>query len=259
VTYTDTHCHLNNPPMGADPDAVLQRARDRDVTTVVVPAYDFASWQSVAALSGFPGVHTAFGIHPWVAGDREWGPGGLRLALGDWLDAQSSRPVAIGEIGLDSLVASPDLATQQAVLDIQLALAVEMDLPVILHCRGPFADLVKAVNRFDGKLRGVLHAFTRGPELVQQIHGAGLMFGLGGGITRDRARRVRRGLKVIPLDRIVLETDAPSIGLEGVSPQQVEPHHVADIAASLAAQRGESLETIARATTENAARLFSLP
>jgi len=258
MILTDTHCHLNNSPLGSAPEAVLQRARDRGVTTVVVPAYDHASWLPIADLAKLPSVHTAYGIHPWVAGDREWGPGGLRLALGDWLEAQPEPPVAIGEIGLDTKVESPGLDTQQAVLDIQLALAVEMDLPVILHCRGAFADLVRAVNRFDGKLRGVLHAFTRGPELVQQIHGAGLHFGLGGGITRERARRVRRGLKVIPLDRIVLETDAPSIGLEGVSPDQVEPHHVADIAASLAGQRGESLETIARITTENAARLFSL-
>jgi TatD DNase family protein len=177
--------------------------------------------------------------------------------LADQLAA--GRPVAVGEIGLDTKITECGLAEQLPVLEAQLALAVDLDLPVILHCRGAFEELLTAVGRFGGKLRGVLHAYSRGPELAERFIAAGLHIAFGGAVTRDRARRVRKTAIRVPLDKIVLETDAPSIGLDGVQPCDTEPGHVRDIAAAVAALRGEPLETIAEVTTSNACRLFNLP
>ncbi len=172
-------------------------------------------------------------------------------------------PVAIGEIGLDYKIdysaGLPGPDWQLPVLRTQLELAADHDLPVILHCRGAFEELLTEVARFGGKLKGVLHAYSRGSDPASRFIAAGLHVGLGGAITRDRAKRVRQAAVDLPLDKIVLETDAPSIGLDGVLPADTEPGHVRDIAEALAALRGETLDTIAEVTTRNAHELFQLP
>ena len=104
----------------------------------------------------------------------------------------------------------------------------------------------------------MVHAWSRGPELAARFVQAGLALGLGGAVTRDRARRLLRTAETLPLDCFILETDAPSIGLDGVLPANTEPAHVADVAAALARLRGETLDTIAEVTTDHAERLFRL-
>jgi TatD DNase family protein len=259
MNLTDTHCHLNMPPLSADLDGVLARASAKGVTRVVVPAYDEDNWPEVSALADRPNVFAACGLHPWVA--HEVPPG---RALEDFCQRLASQlssgfHVAVGEIGLDTKVQECGLAEQLPVLEAQLALAVDLDLPVILHCRGAFEELLDAVNKHGGKLTGVLHAYSRGPELAERFIDAGLHIAFGGAVTRDRAKRVRNAAARLPLDKIVLETDAPSIGLDGVLPEDTEPRHVRDLAQAVADIRDESIETIAEVTTANACRLFKLP
>lgn len=244
----DTHCHLDVSPLGEQVEAVLARARAAGVATILVPAYDLASWDAVAALRRHAGVHVALGLHPWVAAEP-LEPGRLAERL------RGERAVAVGEIGLDSKVEAP-LPRQLEVLRAQLDTAVTLDLPVMLHCRGAFEDLLAVVEDYRPRLRGVLHAFSRGPELARRFLDAGLDLAFGGALTRANASRVRRAAKVVPLDRLHLETDAPSIALEGIEPAQVEPRHVAAVATHLAAVLGISVEEVALRTTENARRLF---
>ena len=259
MNLIDTHCHLNMPPLSDDTVAVLSRATARGVTRVIVPAYDEPTWPEVTTLAGRPNVFAACGLHPWVA--HEVPPGGL---LEDFLQRLASQlssnfHVAVGEIGLDTKVDQCGLPEQLPLLKSQLALAIDLDLPVILHCRGAFEELLTEINQYGGKLQGVLHAYSRGPELAERFIAAGLHVAFGGALTRDRAKRVRQAAVRLPLDKIVLETDAPSIGLDGVLPTDTEPGHVRDIAEAVAAIRNEPLETIAEVTTANACRLFNLP
>lgn len=256
MQFVDTHCHLYSLPPGEGP-AALARAAARGVTRVIVPAYDAASWADLPALAALPGVFVAYGLHPWVADGSD--PNRIRNSLAHAIEAATCRPVAIGEIGLDAKLDAegPDLPTQLAILRPQLELAVDLDLPAILHCRGAFEDLLAEVARFGGQLTGVLHAWSRGPELAERFTRAGLALGLGGAVTRDKAR-VRRAAQTLPLEHFVLETDAPSIGLADVAPADTEPHHTADIAAALAELRGEPIATIAEVTTSHACRLFNL-
>lgn len=257
----DTHCHLNVDPLAGSLPAVLSRAATAGVTRFIVPSYDLASWEAVATLATLAthdNIFPAFGLHPWVADAAS--PDELKISLG----AQASSPpgpVAIGEIGLDTKLdpGGPDLATQLAVLRPQLELADDLDLPVILHCRGAFEELLAELARFDGSLRGVLHAWSRGPELAERFINAGMALGLGGAVTRPTARRIRRTAQKLPLESFLLETDAPYIGLADVPPAAVEPAHVADIARALADLREEPLTTIAEVTTAHAERLFQLP
>ena len=159
MNLVDTHCHLNMPPLSDDTDGVLARAFARDVTRVVVPAYDEASWPEVEGVAARPQVFAAFGLHPWAVAQVP--PGGPLIEFENRLAAQlADHPaVAVGEIGLDTKIEECGLAEQLPVLETQLALAVAADLPVILHCRGAFEELLSAVNRHGGKLRGVLCLF----------------------------------------------------------------------------------------------------
>jgi len=172
--------------------------------------------------------------------------------------------VALGEIGLDAKVPAsthqpaPSLQFQLSILQIQLELATELDLPVILHCRGAFEELLTALKPFSGQIKGVLHAYSRGPELARRFIEAGLHIAFGGAVTRNRALNARQAAVELPLDKLLLETDAPSIGLDGVLPQDTEPCHVWDIAQALAAIRAETPDTIAEVTTSNAQRLFRI-
>lgn len=248
----DTHCHLTEPPLHDDLAGVLERAAAAGVTDVVVPAYDTASWARVAEVAaGRPHLHRAFGLHPWVASE-ELCVEKLELLL------RTGGAVAVGEIGLDFKVEGFDRDRQVEVLDRQLALAVDLDLPVLLHCRGAFPELTEAVARFAPRLRGVVHAYSRGPEPALALVGLGLHVAFGGAITRPDARRARHTAVTVPLDRVVLETDAPSIGLDGVPPEQAEPRHVLDVAVALAGLRGERLETIASSTTAAAHALLGI-
>ncbi len=259
LVLIDTHCHLNMPPLADNAEEVLTRAANRGVAHVIVPAYEESTWPEVAALGARPNVYPAFGVHPWVA--HQVPSGALLKEFQKKLATQltSENAIAVGEIGLDTKVEDWGLPEQLPVLEIQLALAADLDLPVILHCRGAFEELLTAVNKHQGQLRGVLHAYSRGPELAERFIAAGLHIALGGAVTRDRAKRVRQAAARLPLDKIVLETDAPSIGLDGVLPADTEPGHVRDIAEAVAALRGEPLDTIAEVTTANACRLFNLP
>lgn len=258
MTLIDTHCHLNFPPLDDDTDAVISRAKARGVSRIIVPAYDYPAWSEVLSLAVRPNIFPALGLHPWVA--HQLPPGGnLKQVLANAIEAAETKVIAIGEIGLDTKIEGPSLEEQIPVYEAQIELAVDLDLPVILHCRGAFSELLEPIKRHGGKVRGVIHAFSRGPELVQRFHAIGLHIGLGGGVTRFNARKIVRTARVMPLNRIVLETDAPSIGVAGVRPENTEPQHVADVAAALAKLREVDLKTITEATTENAIRLFGLP
>ena len=245
----DTHCHLDHEPLVSDLEGVLARAMAAGVDRVVVPAVDGASWPRVRALIEREGVMGALGLHPWSADES--------LDL-DALDGALDDAVAVGEIGLDTKIEQPGLDRQLEVFRRQLALAVDRNLPVILHCRGAFPQLLGEIDRFGGTLRGVVHAFSRGPELAQQLVAAGMVLGIGGAVTRPRADRVRRAVRRVPLERLILETDAPSIGLDGVPAERTEPRHVADVATALAEVLDQPVDHIAATTTTTAETLFDL-
>ncbi len=250
--FIETHCHLNFEPLCLDVPGVLSRALARGVHDIVLPAYDLASWESIEELAqNHNGIHPAFGLHPWVA-EEALHSDSLRQRL------LACKAVAVGEIGLDYKIEKVDRRRQEQILRAQLDLAVELDLPVLLHCRGAFEELISILSEYAPRLRGVVHAFSRGPQLLQRFLDLGLYVAFGGAITRPKAKRPRRSAQLAPMERILLETDAPSIGLDGVLPEQVEPQHIADIAQSLAEIRNEPIETIAERTTANARELFRL-
>ena len=157
----DTHCHLTEEPLASDLRGVLARAREAGVEEVLVPASGRASWGAVTAMRDLPGVHTAIGLHPWFAQE-----GVDKVELEDVLARHSC--VAIGEIGLDLAVDSPPADVQIRVLETQLSVACDMDLPVLLHCRKAFTEPTDVLKSYLPGLRGLLHAFSRSPEVAKR-------------------------------------------------------------------------------------------
>ncbi|MHB9026032.1 MAG: TatD family hydrolase [Armatimonadota bacterium] len=246
----DTHCHLNSPEFAGRVPEVLGRASGAGVTEIVVPGWDGDSSRRALSMAGaYPMLHPAIGLHPWFADtvtDLTW--------LTDLLD--DPRLVAIGEIGLDWL-AEVDHHRQEAVFRAQLAIASTHGLPVLIHCRRGWDRMLACLRDFP-TVRGVLHAFSGSREVLHECLALGHYVSFAAMVTRRNSRRAQDAAREVPADRLLLETDAPYMALEGVPASEVEPAHLSRILAFLAELRGENPAALAAQTTANARELFRM-
>lgn len=268
TTWIDTHCHLDAAEFGAQALAVRANAARQRVVHCVIPAVHAANFDSVRLLAHASGDSYALGIHPLYAKSA-------REEDLDQLDAQLTlhrddpHLVAVGEIGLDfwvpELTQSPWRERQMDFYLAQLKLARQHDLPVILHVRRSADFLLKGLRSVGGgrPWQGIAHAFNGSVQQAQAFIGLGFKLGFGGALTYERAQQLRRLACTLPLDAIVLETDAPDMPphwlyttaaqREAGQPQgRNEPAELPRIGAALAALRGIGVEELACATTRNA-------
>ena len=250
----DSHSHFDAPEFDVDRAAALARARAAGVTRQVVPAVSAATWPLLRDVClQDRGLFAAYGLHPMYLADHR--PHHLD-ALRDWIEQE--RPVAVGECGLDFFVDGLDAVAQQRYFDGQLALAREFDLPLIVHARRAVDAVIASIKRV-GHLRGVVHSFSGSPEQARQLWGMGFLIGLGGPVTYERANRLRTLARTMPLEFLLLETDAPDQPDAGIRGQRNEPSRLPAVRDVIAELREVSPDTIAAATTRNAERLFKLP
>jgi TatD DNase family protein len=256
VVLVDSHSHFDQAEFDADRDAALARAHAAGVTRQVVPAVDAAGWPKLRSIcASAPGLHPAYGLHPICL--RNHRPPHLQQLRG-WLDRGSApRPVAVGECGLDYFIDGLDREQQQAYFDAQLRLAREFELPVIVHARRAVDAVIASVRRV-GHLRGVVHSFSGSPEQARQLWDLGFLIGLGGPVTYERANRIRKVAATIPLEQLLLETDAPDQPNAGHQGERNEPSRLRQVLAVIAQLRGVDEEMVACETTANAERLFGI-
>ena len=254
MQLVDTHCHLDVPEFDADRDDVVRRARAAGVTRQIVPAIEAATWPGLRdACAQDDGLFPAYGLHPLlIASHREEH---LR-ALREWIERE--RPVAVGECGLDYYIDGLDRDVQATYFDGQLEIARDYDLPLVVHARRAVDAVMASIKRV-GKLRGVIHSFAGSEEQARQLADLGFLIGIGGPVTYERANRVRRVAANVPLDTLLLETDAPDQPDCAHRGQRNEPARMLRVLETVATLRNEDPDTIARATTRNAERLFGLP
>ena len=255
----DSHCHLDAGEFDAVRAAVIARAQAAGVTRQLVPAVDAGGWPKLREVcAASPGLFPAYGLHPmYLARHR---PAHL-VDLRDWIDRE--RPLAIGECGLDYFVDGLDPDAQQPYFEGQLALANEFDLPVIVHARRAVDAVIAAIRRINGDrgdgLRGVVHSFSGSREQAGQLWKLGFLVGFGGPVTYERAQRLRKLAGTLPIEQLLLETDAPDQPDAGIRGQRNEPARLPRVLHTIAQLRGEDPEAVALATTRNAERLFALP
>ena len=248
----DSHVHLDAPEFDADRARVLRAAHAAGVSKMLVPAVSAASWPNVHALcESTPGLYPAYGLHPcFLAQHGDGDPASLE----DWLHTHSA--VAVGECGLDFFEPGLDRERQLRLLRGQLAIAHQFDLPLVLHARRAFERIILELRRFGKPLRGVVHSFSGSAEQARELWRLGFRVGIGGPVTYERARRLRQVVASLPLESLLLETDAPDQPGKQHHGQRNEPTFLMEVLQCIAELRGEDPAELAAATTANASRLF---
>jgi TatD DNase family protein len=252
----DTHTHLDFPEFDADRDAVLARSRALGVSRMVVLGVYQANWQRLWQLvEEHQELHAAFGLHPVYLDEHS--PEHLD-ELRDWLGrlAGHRKLCAVGEFGLDYYLEHLDRQRQQTLFEAQLELAVEFELPALLHVRRAHAATIATLKRFRLARGGIIHAFAGSQEEAREYIKLGFRLGLGGAATWPQANRLRKVVAQLPLDAIVLETDAPDMAPAMHPNQRNSPEHLQDICSELATLRGVTAEELAAASSRNADELF---
>ncbi|MDD2335361.1 MAG: TatD family hydrolase [Geobacteraceae bacterium] len=251
--YVDTHCHLDHPSLATRLDDVLASARAVGVERFIVPGVSPEKWEGIARLAaGTPGVFAAFGLHPMLAA-RYDEP--LLEALAEY----AAKAVAIGEIGLDYALAGVSRKEQATAFRGQLRLAVRMGLPVIIHCRQAFDDLIHILR--EERVRevgGVMHAYSGSYEMACLFGKEGVLISFSGSVTYSNAVKTPRVASRIPLEQLLLETDSPDMAPEPYRGKINEPAFLLETARAVARIREIGIDEVAQKTTANAERLFRI-
>lgn len=249
----DSHCHLDAAEFDADRAEVVARARAAGVGAQVIPAIELAGFAALRDLcAAQPGLHPAYGLHPMFLSRHR--PEHLD-SLARWIEREHA--VALGECGLDHYVEGLDRDLQRMYFERQLGLARELDLPLILHARHAVEETIGAIRRCGG-LRGVVHSYSGSAEQARRLWDLGFLIGIGGPVTYERAKRLRALVSTMPIEFLLLETDAPDQPLHGHRGERNEPARLHDVALVVAKLRGIDADALAAATSANARRLFRL-
>jgi TatD DNase family protein len=251
----DTHCHLADPKLYADLDAVLARANEAAIGAIVsVGAISSIETdrRTIEIAEQHPHIYAAIGVHPHDAKDCD----AERIdALRDL--AQSKKVVAIGESGLDFHYMHSPMEAQEAALRKHLELAMELDLPISIHCRDAEARLSAIAREVGMPARGgVIHCFTGNTDAAREFVALGFYISFSGIVTFRNAREIQAAAPTVPDDRVLVETDAPYLAPEPYRGKRNEPAYVRRTLEVLAKLRGVEADDLARITSENARRLF---
>lgn len=249
----DTHCHLTATALAARLPEVIDAGKKAGVDKFIVPGIDPEDWELIHELQmNWKEIYPAFGLHPMRANLI------CRQVLSR-LECLSRSAVAIGEIGLDYTLTDVPRQLQISAFRSQLTLASKYNLPILIHCRKAFQDLLSILRDVDiQKIGGVMHAFSGSPETAQECVKLGLYISIAGPVTFSNALRPLEVVKRIPLQRLLLETDAPDLTPEPYRGRVNEPAFIVETARKVAQIKGITVEEVAAATSLNSRKLFHL-
>jgi len=255
ISFIDSHCHVGEPEYDADRAAVLARARGAGVCRFIVAAAGGGVETNLRALrvaEQETDCHAVVGVHPH---DAKLVDDELFEKIRAW--ARHPRVIGIGETGLDFHYDHSPRDRQLAEFRRFVALAREASLPLVIHSRAA-GDETLQVLREEGAAAGVMHCFTYGPDVVRRFLDLGLYVSFSGIVTFRNAADLREAARLVPLDRLLVETDSPYLAPEPKRGGRNEPARVVDVAKGLATALGHPLEALAERTVENTYRLFGL-
>jgi TatD DNase family protein len=252
MNIVDTHCHIDLPVFDIDRADLLKRCQMAGISRIVVPGVMAKTWQHLRQVCDTsPVLYPCFGLHPYyltehVTADID--------ALAQQIDQH--HPIAIGEIGLDFYVQGLDHKRQQSLFDAQLAVAASASLPVLLHVRKSH-DAVLASLRKSRVKGGICHAFNGSLQQADRYIELGFKLGFGGMLTYERSHKLQRLARELPVEAIVLETDAPDMTVASHQGQRNSPEYLPECLQALADARGEDINILAEQTTTNAEEILN--
>lgn len=251
----DSHCHLDLLAQQKDLQQVLSAARQQGVEKIIVPAINESNWATVQMLSEQnDDIYYALGFHPQFLDElSEHSLDNLASRIGS---SVPEKCVAIGECGLDFYHGRENETLQKQYLNAQIDIANLSQLPILLHCRKAHQDLVAILKRNPPKYGGVVHGFSGSVQQAMDFIKLGLKIGVGGVITYPRAKKTRATIAALPLESLLIETDAPDMPLSGYQGLPNEPKMVNMVLTSLIELRNESGQTVASQLSINGKLTF---
>lgn len=260
-SYIDTHCHLDFPVFTDDLDDVVQNAIAAGVEKIILPAVSASNWQAVYTLTQrYNNIYAAYGLHPMFLAQHK--NQHIKDLENFFADHQHPQTVAVGECGLDFFVSGLDRQQQLTFFIAQLKLANTLSLPLIIHARKSLDIILKYSRQYrqttQTEYRGVIHCFSGSEQQAYQCIEQGFLLGFGGAITYPRAKKLRHLVATLPLESLLLETDAPDQPAAMYYGQRNEPKMLVDIATTIAELRDCDVSVIAEATSYNACTLFGI-
>ena len=251
--FFDTHAHYDDRSFDADREELLPRLNREGVELIVDPGCDLLSSEAAIALAErFPFVYAAVGFHPEELGS--WSEEGFARVRAL---AEHPKCVAIGEIGLDYYWDSSNKAEQKLLFRQQIAWALELNKPVIVHDREAHGDCLEIVSDYPG-LRGVFHCYSGSAEMARELLRRGWYLGFDGPVTYKNARKTLEVLEICPPDRLLLETDSPYLSPVPMRGRRNDSGNLRYVAEKIAELKGMTAEDVARCALENGKTLFGL-
>lgn len=251
----DTHCHLDLPVFNTDRKNILQSAHNNGLTDIILPGISVANWSAIKQIQAVTSpvkLHTSYGLHPMFI-DEHYDEDITHLKY--WLETE--KPVAIGECGLDFFIKGLDKERQLSIFEAHVQLACEFNLPLIIHSRKSLDLILRTLRKYP-TCNGVIHCFSGSEQQAKQLIELGFYLGFGGPITFSRAKKLRHLVSILPLEHLLLETDAPDQPDENHRGLRNEPAWLVNVAKTFAELRQDSVENIVRMTTLNAKELFAI-
>lgn len=249
----DSHAHLQWPDFDKDRGAVVSRARRAGVKQIINVGYDLEGSEDAVVLAEKYGLYASVGIHPHEA--ESFSDESLER-LKEL--CENPKVIGVGEVGLDYYRSPSSRVAQLNAFLTQIELAKELDKPVIIHDRAAHGDILAALKRNEGEVRGVMHCFSGSFEMAKQCVKLGFFISFAGPVTFPNARRLHKLAKELPLDYILIETDSPWLAPQSRRGKRNEPAFIVEVANKIAELRKESLGRIAEETSSNARKLFEI-
>jgi len=259
MTFIDTHVHLNFAQFHPDLEETIDRAWQHNLIAMVNIGTDLAtSQESVNLATRYAKIYATVGLHPHDADNWESQMDGLKQL------ANQPKIVGIGEIGLDYFRNLSAHDQQLTAFRAQLDLAVKLAKPVVLHCRDAYTEMIalleeEYIPRIGSRIPGIIHSFAAGPAYAQKFLKLGFYVGLNNMVSYPANASLQEAVKIIPLERMVLETDCPFLPPWHLKGKRCEPSFVVDVARKIAEIKGVPVQSVETASTHNAQQIFNLP
>ncbi|MFA5010223.1 MAG: TatD family hydrolase [Patescibacteria group bacterium] len=259
MVLIDTHAHLNFSQFHPDLEATIDRAWQVGLAVIINVGTDLTtSEESVNLASRYTNIYATVGLHPHDADNWESQIDGLKQL------ARQPKVVGIGEIGLDYYRNLSAHDHQVSAFRAQLDLAIKVNKPVVLHCRDAYTEMIalletEYIPQIGNRLPGIIHSFAAGPAYAQKFLKMGFYLGINNMVTYPTNTSLQEAIKIIPLDRMVLETDCPFLPPVSLKGQRCEPAYVVDVARKIAEIKDVPVRSVEAASTANARTIFNLP
>lgn len=249
----DSHCHIDFEAFDEDREQVLNRALKLGIQTIIVPGISAATWPRLKAVcQQYPGLYPAYGLHPYFIDQHSDND---LVALDHWL--QGGQAIAVGECGLDYYLQHLDKNKQHQLFEAQLDLATSHHLPVVIHARKATERVIQCLKSRTG-LHGMIHSYSGSYEQAMQLIDMGFYLSFGGPVTYPKASRLRQLVSKLPIDAVLVETDAPDQPDLKHHGLRNEPAYIRNVIEQIAQLKDMPIQQVMDVTRDNAKRLFSI-